>query len=241
MKIIKLDVTTSTNDYLKNLSISGNISDFTIITANHQTKGRGQIGQKWDSQKDKNLLCSIYTRLNIATKHQFHLNFAVSVAVLKTLDYYKKNIFSIKWPNDIMASDRKISGVLIENTLTKNTITSSIIGIGVNINQVVFDKQSSKATSLANIIGEETNLDEFLLKLISNIKKEIELLQKGELEEIKKKYMANLYKYGIDSYFSDSSSDKFIGKITDINSDGKLVLETVIGKVVYGIKEIVFL
>ena len=129
MQIIKLDATDSTNTYLKKLMHSKKLEDFTIVAANQQLNGRGQMGTKWESEPGKNLTFSVLKNFkNYQIQEQFLLNIITSLAVYNTL----KNLFipdlRVKWPNDIMSGNFKICGILIENNLKNNGIQSSIIG-----------------------------------------------------------------------------------------------------------------
>src|SRR5690554_1314415 len=133
--LIRMDETSSTNSELKQLQQKKRLPEGSIVVADYQTQGRGQAGNTWFSDKGCNLLFSflVYPKF-IAANRQFILSRIVSLAIKKVLDRYFDDI-TIKWPNDIYWKNKKIAGMLIENTLMGQKINSSIIGIGLNVNQ----------------------------------------------------------------------------------------------------------
>ena len=138
---------------------SEKLEDFTIVSANQQLNGRGQMGTQWESEAGKNLTFSVLKYFkNYQIQEQFLLNIITSLAVYNTL----KNLFipnlRVKWPNDILSGNFKICGILIENNLKNNIIQSSIIGFGLNVNQLEFGNLK-KASSLKKIKGKTFNLD----------------------------------------------------------------------------------
>jgi BirA family biotin operon repressor/biotin-[acetyl-CoA-carboxylase] ligase len=139
MKLIKLDAIDSTNDFLKRLSCEQALENYTVVTAEKQTRGKGQMGAKWDSETGKNLMFSVLINNRLATISEiFDLNVAVALAVLTTLEINNIPNLSIKWPNDIMSDNKKVAGILIENSIKNNGEISSIIGVGLNVNQLNF-------------------------------------------------------------------------------------------------------
>ena len=129
MQIIKLNAIDSTNNYLKQLLIDTALEDFCVVTTNHQTKGRGQMGAEWVSEKDKNLTFSVLKKVpSVNLSRQFLLSILVSLSIVKTLEQYKLPKLAIKWPNDILSDHHKVSGILIENLIKSNKIDCSEIG-----------------------------------------------------------------------------------------------------------------
>ena len=156
MSLIKLSAIDSTNDYLKVLSRNQIIENFTTVVAEKQTQGKGQMGATWISEEGKNLIMSILVKdYLIHTNAIFNLNIAFSLAVITALK--KKNIpdLSIKWPNDILSGGKKISGILIENSIKSNKIYSTIIGTGINISQ----EGRIKLTRLLAKLGHNTPIE----------------------------------------------------------------------------------
>jgi BirA family biotin operon repressor/biotin-[acetyl-CoA-carboxylase] ligase len=239
MKLIKLDAIDSTNDFLKQLSVEKALVNFTVVTAENQTNGKGQMGAKWDSETGKNLIFSVLVKnvLNNITEI-FDLNVAVALSVLTTLE--KNNIpnLSIKWPNDILSDNKKVAGILIENTIKNNGEITSIIGVGLNVNQLNFDNLP-KASSLAVIMKKELDKEVILKQLIASLKSNCDLLQNKSASQLWKSYKNNLFKKGIPMAFSLPDGTKFMGIIKSVNSSGNLELKLENDTVeTFGIKEI---
>lgn len=131
MHIIKLDAIDSTNSYLRQLSSKDNLEDFTVVMSKVQTKGRGQMGTVWQAQPSKNLMCSVFIDVSfLDIDENFYISMAASLAITKTLRQFQLQQLNVKWPNDILAGQKKISGILIENVIKNNHLQASIIGIG---------------------------------------------------------------------------------------------------------------
>ena len=156
MKIVKLNAIDSTNSYLKNLAVQSTVENWTVIVANHQTKGKGQVDNNWISDKDKNLTFSILVEFeNLKTINQFYLNYSISIALYNVLKYYIPEKLSVKWPNDILSANHKICGILIESTIKNSMVKNVIIGIGLNVNQENFPIHITNASSLKVIFSME--------------------------------------------------------------------------------------
>jgi len=139
MNIIKLDTIDSTNAYIKRNYKS--LRHFDIVTTNKQTKGKGRGTHTWDSESNKNLLCSILLNDKVLISNGPILSLYTAVAVIKTLYKLKLNNISIKWPNDIYVNNKKICGILLESKSINNKIEGLIVGIGLNLNQIKFKKE----------------------------------------------------------------------------------------------------
>ena len=163
MKIIKLNAIDSTNSFLKELAQNSTLENYTTVVAKQQKNGRGQQENKWLSKPFKNLTFSIYLKfsdLKITDKKQ--LNFAISLAIFEVLFNKKTPKLSIKWPNDILSANKKICGILIENSIKGHFIKNAVVGIGINVNQEHFSDTIKNVTSLKNETNKEFNLDELL-------------------------------------------------------------------------------
>ncbi|MFC4268620.1 biotin--[acetyl-CoA-carboxylase] ligase [Polaribacter marinivivus] len=242
MKIIKLDAIDSTNSFLKELNKDSSLENFTIVVTKNQQKGRGQRDANWYSEPFKNLTFSVLVNeLKLKTNEAKYINFAVSLAIFKVLEIYKIPNLFIKWPNDIMSANKKICGILIENSLSNNKINNSIIGIGLNVNQVNFPNLE-RVSSLNNILGYELNLDDLLIDLIKQLKFQFELLNKKLFSNLENEYLAVLYKKDIPSMFKTDKGITFLGKIIGIATNGNLLVESENNGVEeFAIKEISFL
>jgi len=226
MHIIKLDAIDSTNSYIKKLSNEIAIESYTVVVAKHQTKGRGQLGTSWLSDKGKNLTFSILIKFNdFIVQNQFYLSMAVSLGVLASIKKGISSPLKIKWPNDILSGNHKVAGILIENVLSGNFIKQSVIGIGLNVHQQVFTKSIGNVTSLKNISGNDYDMDALLRNLINMIKFYVRYIEKNEFKTLKNLYINSLYNYNKPTMFEDKKGKVFLGKIIDISESGKLVVE----------------
>jgi len=240
MRIIKLNAIGSTNSFLKEMAHASLLENFTVVVAKEQIKGRGQMGTDWISEPNKNLLCSVFVRLSFLISHQVLINYAVSIAVVNVLNSYKLPKVTVKWPNDILSLNKKICGILVENVMLKEEIKYSVIGIGLNVNQVNFPTNFN-ATSMLKEIQTEVNIDELLNQLIYELKIQISYITNSSKNVLKKNYLKHLYKKNIPAMFKDNKGSLFMGKIVDVTSDGKLQIELENDSIKkFGIKEISF-
>ena len=221
MKVIKLDAIDSTNDFLKDLIGKQVVDNFTIVTAENQTKGKGQRGSVWNSEIGKNLIMSILIKSFIFDSTEiFNLNIAFSLAVIKALEERKIPKVSIKWPNDIMSDNKKIGGILIENSIKSDGTISSVVGLGLNVNQTYF-QDLPKASSLALICDAFFNKEELLFSIFENMKQNI-LAWNEQSDLMWQKYTNYLFKKGIPMPFQNIENQNFMGIIQGVSSIGKL-------------------
>ena len=241
MPIIKLDAIDSTNDFLKKMAREAEPETFTVVSAKSQTNGRGQMGAKWTSESGKNLIASIFIKNALPDLTQiYNLNIAVALSVAQALDAYDIADILIKWPNDIMAGNRKCGGILIENSILGNGATNCIAGIGLNINQEQFD-QLPKATSLKVHTGRYFNIDELLLSIAERMKiNTSNLSDDGKI--LMQEYHRRLFKKDVPMPFRVENNPPFMGIIRGVNATGSLLVETDSGTIdAYGLKEITML
>ncbi|KJD31031.1 ligase [Tamlana nanhaiensis] len=223
MSIIKLNAIDSTNSFLRELIASEQIADYTVVVTQNQTQGRGQMGTVWNSQASKNLIFSMFKDLSVHhVAFPFYISMAVSMAILQALKTLNVPNLAIKWPNDILSANHKICGVLIENVI-KNKLNSTIIGVGLNVNQVDFDGLP-KASSLKNITGIHYDLDDILNEIIKQIKYYSEMLQAEKYQEVKTAYEANLFRKNKPSTFKNAEGVMFPGFIKGVTKYGKLMV-----------------
>ena len=239
MKLIKLDAIDSTNDFLKDLSGKQVLENFTVVSTENQTNGKGQMGSKWNSEIGKNLTFSVLIKKILKKNSEiFDLNVAIALSILSSLETDKIPNLTIKWPNDIMSDNKKIAGILIENTIKSNGEIISIVGIGLNVNQINFENLP-KATSLAVVMGSELDKEMLLLHIVEKIKTNIAVLENNLASDLWLEYNQKLFKKGVPMPFSNAKEEKFMGIIQNVNSSGQLAvlldndaIET------FGIKEI---
>lgn len=240
---IKLNEVDSTNNFLKNLaSKSEPLPEGTVIMADNQFAGRGQQQNVWETEDGKNLSVSFYFRpFFLPINKQFYLNMAISLAVSETLAHFLPENVAIKWPNDIYYTNKKIGGILIENTLTGTSIKSSVVGIGLNINQLKFSAAINERTiSVHQILQKPTELLYVLNKLCVFVEKFYLMLKAGNYEVLQNDYLKRLYNYQIPALYKKDGL-VFEGIITKVEEDGRLVLKTSSGSSSYVFKQIEFL
>jgi len=224
MKLIKLDAIDSTNEFLKGLSNKQEVENFTVITAENQLKGKGQMGAKWDSEVGKNLIMSVLVRnFLFDTESVFNLNIVISLAVIRVLETYNIPELSIKWPNDIMSANKKIGGILIENSIKGDGTIISIVGLGLNINQTQFDNLP-RASSLAVICNSNFDKEEILFKIVATMEEMIAHFNE-KAEPIWEEYSNKLFKIGIPTAFADQNDTNFMGIIIGVSPIGKLQIQ----------------
>jgi BirA family biotin operon repressor/biotin-[acetyl-CoA-carboxylase] ligase len=225
--IIRLRETLSTNNYLKDLIVSQRdiLLEGTVVTADFQTKGRGQVGNFWESEDGKNLLVSVYfSPSHIEPANQFVLSELVSLAIVDFLEEEVSDI-SIKWPNDIYWKNQKLAGILIENELLGNRIIHSVIGIGLNVNQEKFLGSAPNPVSLALITGKQYDREELLHRLIERVYTFYMRVLRDEMPNIDNEYHAHLYrKEGF--YLFQQQDEVFSARIVNVQANGQLVLQT---------------
>jgi BirA family biotin operon repressor/biotin-[acetyl-CoA-carboxylase] ligase len=224
----------STNaEALKVLQSNAQVAEGGVIITDNQTAGRGQRGNTWESEAGKNLTFSIILKPTfLHPKDQFKLNMAVSLGLYDYLTSQVTDV-KIKWPNDMMLGDQKTCGMLIENQISGQQIQSSIVGIGLNVNQESFSVVT--ATSMASKKGHAFELNDALAELLQWI--EARYLQLRANIDLKEEYVAALYGAGENRRFK-SGEEIFVGVITGIDSVGLLEVKVAGGKRYFDLKQI---
>lgn len=221
MKIIKLDAIDSTNDFLKGISSLDETINYTVVTAESQTKGKGQMGQKWESEEGKNLIMSVLIKDDFFDITQlFHLNVVFALSVIEVLESFRIPELYIKWPNDIMSYSKKIGGILIENSIKSDGEVVSILGLGLNVNQTNFS-ELPKASSLALVSGVEFDKELILQLLVDKLKQKI-FNWKVNKQAYWEDYTQKLFKKGVPMPFSAENGIHFMGIIQGVTPFGKL-------------------
>lgn len=240
---IHLTTVDSTNSYATEILRHNRPVEGTLVYTFDQQKGRGQRGNSWESVPNKNVALSlILYPVFLPVDQQFMLTKMASLAVADVMaeQLESKADIRIKWPNDIYFRDQKIAGILIENGLKESMIQSSIVGIGINVNQLSF-VTTEKATSLASITGKEFELMSILERVCEMIEARYLQLKSGNLEKLDRDYLERLYRLDEWSSFQVEGKD-LEGCIRGVNSAGKLLVEDHSGKIeAYDLKEIIFI
>ena len=240
MKIIKLDAIDSTNSFLKDLSLSSALENLTVVVTQKQSKGRGQQESTWISEPYKNLTFSVFISLNdVKIIHRRYLNFAISLSIYNVLFDKKISKLSIKWPNDILSANKKVCGILIENTFFGDKIKNTIVGIGLNVNQEIFPNSLPNVTSLKLETSKESDLDVLLNEILVEFQNNIKLLESKYFHLLEKQYLDVLYKKNIPTMFKNSKDEIFMGIISGISDDGNLQIQLEDDSIAeFGIKEV---
>jgi len=221
MTIIELDICHSTNSYAAKLTPQPEMPY--VITTGFQEKGRGQGEHCWESEPNKNLLFSIvFEPKNIPIEKNFFLSKFISICLLELAQKYEPSAI-IKWPNDILVKDKKMAGILIENSIYGSVMKRCIAGIGLNINENMTGK-NLKAVSLKDMTGNDYNVSEILSEFIQIFKTKSSLFNEDGFQEINKQYFRNLYRWDKPGLFKDHKTS-FEASIHDVRDDGQIVLK----------------
>ena len=221
MKLIKLDAIDSTNEFLKKLSNKQDVQNYTVVTAENQLKGKGQMGAKWNSESGKNLIMSVLVKdFLLDSDSVFNLNIVVSLAVIRTLKKYSIPELSVKWPNDIMSANKKIGGILIENSIKGTGTITSIVGLGLNVNQMQFENLP-RASSLALICNSFYDKEEILVAIVAEMEQMIANYD-ATASDLWEEYTNELFKMGVPAAFTGEKESNFMGIIKGVTAMGKL-------------------
>ena len=232
----------STNIKLKALAWDGSLPELTVVAASDQTAGRGQPGNYWESEAAKNLTFSILIQpAFLQVQQQFYITQLVTLALVDVLKPHYQNIF-IKWPNDIYADDLKLAGILIENNLKGNSISDSIIGVGLNLNQTIFKSDAPNPISLCQLTGQQHPPEEMLKAFLQTfISRYLNWIEAGNNKALKKDYLQHLYRYNGWHWYADKTG-QFEACFYAIEEDGHLRLKTRTGEIrTYAFKEVSFI
>lgn len=222
---IKVSQTASTNTYLSRLAAT--LPGGTVIYTPSQTAGRGQKGNSWESEDGKNLTFSmLLKRPPVKARDQFYLSEAAALAVVEALTAEAGDGFAVKWPNDVYWQDKKICGMLLENSLDGCDIATCIVGIGLNVNQERFLSDAPNPVSLINITGREHDLEALLKRVCARIEQLVDSLDDDNARaDLHQRYMAALYRNDGKLYpWEDAAGHRLMASVAGIAPDGTLTL-----------------
>lgn len=214
----------STNDVIA----GGSYSHGDVVIADAQTAGRGQRGNAWNSERGLNLTFSMLLEPDfMMPDRQFLLSEAVALSLTDMLDSYGIEA-RIKWPNDIYVGDRKIAGILIENDIMGIKLRRSIVGVGLNVNQRLFDAGIPNPVSMSLVTGREYRLDDVFGRWYGNMLSRYGQLEDGHSAQVEQDYMFQLYR--VNEVHDYRVEDEIVeGKIRHVKPSGELVLENMDG------------
>jgi len=197
-----------------------------VLRTDFQTAGRGQIGNQWESEAGKNLLASIFLKPEISVEEQFLISKVICLAMVELLNEYDLEQVRIKWPNDIYVADKKIAGILIQNMLQGKKVKSTVIGIGLNINQELFYSDAPNPTSLKLELKKELSVEKILILLLDKLNNFYAKISLGQKTEIDNLYKFLLYRRNEIFTFRTGDGKTFDGSITDVSKTGQLLIKT---------------
>lgn len=240
-KKIDIGTTESTNTAAREIQSDGTPL---VIVSDNQTAGRGQRGNSWESEPGKNLTFSlvVFPRY-MRPAAQFELSMLVSLGIVSALETYTEGEWlKIKWPNDIYFGDRKIAGILIENSLGENSIERSIIGIGLNVNQTTFKSDAPNPISLTHTTGLEHDREKLLDSICNSIIDYLDQYESDpEPDELSALYNNRLWrKDGEYHLWRDMVTGKdFRGVLIGVGLDGRISIADTEGTIhIYLFKEV---
>ncbi len=214
----------------------------TIIVAKSQSAGRGQLNNKWESEPNKNIsLTAIFYPTFLSVANHFLLNQAMALGVYDFIQFYVKKQVKIKWSNDIYVENKKIAGILIQNSLQGATLQHSVVGIGININQILFQSDAPNPTSFAMEMGEVFDLEKLIEKLCKCLENRYLQLRNQHFLQLKLDYAKVLFRRDEwHKYERCADGEHFLGKIEGVKDSGHLIMQTNRGFELFDLIEIKF-
>ena len=235
--IYRFDILTSTNDE----AFDPRYGEGDVILAERQTLGRGQRGHKWIGGEGENLMfTAVFEPKFLAPIRQFMLSEAVALALVDAMREWGIEA-KIKWTNDIYVGDRKLVGILIEHRLSEGRVNRSIVGIGLNVNQMEFDSSLPNPISMAQAVGRKLDREEVLALLLERLQRRYAQLREGDIEALQEEYCRRLYRLDEEHWFALPDGSRFRGTIRGVKPSGALLVEDESGNTgSYLFKEIEF-
>ena len=224
---IKLKKVESTNSYAASLLKSEQVKEATVVWSQEQTSGKGQGDNRWESEPGKNLTFSwILFPHFLPPDRQFLLNKMISLGVSDFLIKLQIPLpVSIKWPNDIYLENKKVGGILINNTICGDRLATAVVGIGLNVNQMHFSNDTPNAVSVRQVTGNKTDLKSGLRELVNNLNLRYAQLRSGAYESLETDYLDRLLGYQQWRTFR-AKNHEFEGKVQGVDEYGRLIVLT---------------
>jgi len=221
-----LTTTESTNKYASELLAKGEVAEGMVVTTDYQSMGRGQIGRSWYGSSGLNVMCSLVLKPKfLQPRQQFQLSIAVSCALRRSIAGLSPNKeVAIKWPNDIYVGSRKVAGILIQNSIAGSTITNTIVGMGVNVNEQIFPPDLPNPTSLSLLQGGDLDLPRVYAAIFRDIEYYYLKLRNGHSTHLLAEYHTHLYSRGQVTAFAMADGTEVQGIIEHVDEQGKLVV-----------------
>lgn len=213
----------STNRRAQQLLQEDEATHGALVYTDHQTAGRGQQGSDWEAAPSQNLTVSLILLPDLPVEQQHWLTIVASLSVHDAINFWLSSPPTIKWPNDILCESSKICGILIQNNLKGRKIHSSVIGIGLNINQTKF--ATSGATSLALLTGQRWDRQEVLTQWAECAEQRLDQLAQQDFSGLENDYLSRLHWRGERHLFEDARG-QFYATIVGTDARGRLAVKT---------------
>lgn len=217
----------STNNFAKEWLRNHKLDSNCVIATNEQFSGRGHQSNKWLTQPGKNLIFTIVKSIQLPVKNQYTLSQAVCLGII---DFLTENDIeaTVKWPNDIYCGDMKIAGILVENILRGTDIRQSIIGVGLNANQIVFPPEAGRPCSMQQLTGMTYDLKKLLISCSNSIGNRVLSIN---YESINDEFHRHLYNINKLQHFQTKNGKPFAARIQYVDDDGRLTIKTKNGEI----------
>jgi BirA family transcriptional regulator, biotin operon repressor / biotin---[acetyl-CoA-carboxylase] ligase len=227
-KIIILHSVDSTNNYAMGMVKKGTASNGNTVFAMEQTRGKGRRGKRWDTIVGENITMSIVAEMQwLPVSQQFQLSVAVALACHDFFSRHTSESVRIKWPNDIFINDSKAGGILIENLIQGHLWQWSVIGLGMNINQVQFEAYGLPPVSLKQITGKKYDVLQMAEELCILVLNRIDDLKKNNFLKMLEEYNGKLF--AKDRLVTLKKQNiVFQTTITGVSASGQLITQDVL-------------
>lgn len=241
-QIIEIQTVESTNSYLSSLLKTQLVPEGSVVMAISQMSGRGQMGARWSSEDEKNLLVSFaFYPTFVVPRNIFLLNKTYALGVYDFIRSILGSDVKIKWPNDIYWKRKKLGGILVENTITTSVVTNSILGLGLNVNQLEFPAGLPNPVSIGQIVPGNHLLTDMLNGLSNSIEIRYLQLRRGEKLTLDEDYRNALFRCEEWAFYEDKKG-RFPGRIKGVDNQGLLKVEDEDGEIrLYDLKELKYL
>lgn len=222
MKSYHFEKLDSTSTYLKNNYHE--LENFTFISADYQTKGHGRYNRKWFGENKKDLMFSVLVKDKELISKYTYLSLASAVVIYNTLKELGIEKVSIKWPNDVFINDKKIAGILLESVSSDKGIEALVIGVGVNVNSLSFEKNMvNSPTSVYLQINKEISLEAIKNSIYNKFCKMFDEIIHNDYSYLKVARNNNYLKDKM--VYANINDVKTLVKVIDINGDNSLKIE----------------
>lgn len=215
----------STNLYAMELLSKSKPSEGAVISAVHQTAGRGQIGSSWEAEAGLNITLSVILYPSfLPARRQFLLTQAAALSVRDLITRYTEKPVKVKWPNDIYIGNGKVAGVLIQTTLNRKGFQNCVVGVGANVNQRVFSPLLPNPTSLSLETGQAYALPSLIEVFCHALEQRYLQLKSGRWNDIAEEYLRHLYGIGQQAVYERPGGEQFTGEVRGVNEFGQLII-----------------